>query len=66
MIVVYMYAPFICMYMLHAGEAEQGGRRGNCPSNNTFGAPPIVLLEGHCPLKNNQSCDAVLYLNFVV
>ena len=28
--------------------------------------PPIVLLEGHCPLKNDQSCDAVLYLNFVV
>ena len=28
-------------------------------------APPIMFLEGHCPLKNNQSCDAVLYLIIV-
>ena len=45
-------------FLLYAGEAEQGGRRGNYPYNN--------VLEGHCPLKNHRSCDAVLYLNFVV
>ena len=26
-------------------------------------APPIMFMEG---LKHNQSCDVVLYLNFVV
>ena len=24
--------------------------------------PPIMFLEGHCPLKIHQSCDAVLYV----
>ena len=29
-------------------------------------APPIMFLEGHCPLKINQLHDPVLYLNFVL
>ena len=29
-------------------------------------APPIMFFERHCPLKNNQSWDTVLYLNFIV
>ena len=27
-------------------------------------APPKIFLEGYCPLKNNQSCDAVSMLKF--
>ena len=44
-----------------ASEAEKGG--GGVEEAT---APPMMFLEGHCPLKNYQSRDTVLYLKFVV
>ena len=46
----------MCMYQ---GRLSWEGAEGAT-------APPIMLLERQCPLKNNQSHDAVFYLNFVV
>ena len=59
-IMTYYYYYYLLFYQFRhwrAGEAEQGGAEGAI-------APPIMFLEGHSPLKNNQSCNAVLYLNF--